>query len=116
MSGHGGDVKTCDWHPCKSVVASGSKDTVIKLWDARAGSASLATLHGHRATVMQVHPPGSPCVGPVPLSRRQGWGVLECQHSLTAGEMCAVGHERQVVLQAIRTGGELSAHTPFWMM
>lgn len=54
MSGHGGDVKTCDWHPCSSVVASGSKDTVIKLWDARAGGASLATLHGHKATITQV--------------------------------------------------------------
>ena len=54
MAGHGGDVKACDWHPAKSVVASGSKDTVVKLWDARAGGRALATLHGHKATIMQV--------------------------------------------------------------
>ena len=54
MSGHGGDVKTCDWNPANSVVASGAKDAVVKLWDARAGSQALATLHGHKATIMQV--------------------------------------------------------------
>ena len=54
MAGHGGDVKACDWHPAKSVVASGSKDTVVKLWDARSGGRALATLHGHKATIMQV--------------------------------------------------------------
>ena len=46
VSGHGADVKCVDWHPHKSLVASGSKDTQqpIKLWDPRTG-ASLATMY-----------------------------------------------------------------------
>jgi len=44
--GHGSDVKCVDWHPHKSLVASGSKDTQqpVKLWDPRTG-ASLATMY-----------------------------------------------------------------------
>ena len=44
--GHGADVKCVDWHPHKSLVASGSKDTQqpVKLWDPRTG-ASLATMY-----------------------------------------------------------------------
>jgi len=44
--GHGADVKCVDWHPHKSLVASGSKDTQqpVKLWDPRSG-ASLATMY-----------------------------------------------------------------------
>ena len=52
MTGHGGDVKGCDWHPTKAVVASGSKDGLVKVWDAKAGR-NIATLHDHRNTVMQ---------------------------------------------------------------
>ncbi|KAL3135617.1 hypothetical protein ABBQ38_006098 [Trebouxia sp. C0009 RCD-2024] len=52
MTGHGGDVKSCDWHPTKAVIASGSKDGLVKVWDAKAGR-NIATLHGHRNTVMQ---------------------------------------------------------------
>ena len=51
LTGHGGDVKSCDWHPTKAVVASGSKDGLVKVWDAKAGR-NIATLHGHRNTVM----------------------------------------------------------------
>lgn len=52
MTGHGGDVKSCDWHPTKAVLASGSKDGLVKVWDAKTGR-NIATLHGHRNTVMQ---------------------------------------------------------------
>lgn len=52
MTGHGGDVKGCDWHPDKAVIASGSKDGLVKVWDAKAGR-NIATLHGHRNTVME---------------------------------------------------------------
>lgn len=70
--GHGADVKCVDWHPQKSLVASGSKDTQqpLKLWDPRMGE-SLATMsvpqllrlniiptfvhsHAHKHTVMEV--------------------------------------------------------------
>ncbi|CAJ0896493.1 10694_t:CDS:2, partial [Entrophospora sp. SA101] len=37
LSGHGWDVKTVDWHPYKSLLASGSKDNLIKFWDPKSG-------------------------------------------------------------------------------
>lgn len=45
FSGHGADVKCVDWHPTKSLVVSGSKDSQqpVKLWDPRTGYA-LTTL------------------------------------------------------------------------
>lgn len=55
LRGHGADVKCCGWHPTKSLIASGSKDSQqpLKLWDPRSGS-SLATIHGHKSTVMDL--------------------------------------------------------------
>ncbi len=53
LAGHGGDVKSCDWHPSKALVASGSKDAQVKLWDVKAGK-SISTLMGHHGTVSQV--------------------------------------------------------------
>ena len=45
LAGHGADVKCVDWHPQKSLLASGSKDTQqpVKLWDPRTAK-SLATM------------------------------------------------------------------------
>ena len=54
LTGHGGDVKACDWHPSKGAIASGSKDATVKLWDPRAGDACLATLELHKAPISQV--------------------------------------------------------------
>ena len=51
LTGHGGDVKACDWHPTKSAIASGSKDATVKLWDARAGDACLSTLELHKGPI-----------------------------------------------------------------
>ncbi|KAK0075925.1 hypothetical protein PV325_006170 [Microctonus aethiopoides] len=55
LRGHGADVKCVHWHPQKSLVISGSKDNQqpIKLWDPKSGQ-SLATLHAHKSTVMDV--------------------------------------------------------------
>ncbi|KAK7473312.1 hypothetical protein BaRGS_00035444 [Batillaria attramentaria] len=55
LRGHGADVKCLDWHPQKSLLASGSKDNQqpVKLWDPRTGT-SLATLHAHKHTVMDL--------------------------------------------------------------
>lgn len=43
------------WHPQKSLVISGSKDNQqpVKFWDPKTGQ-SLATLHAHKSTVMDV--------------------------------------------------------------
>ena len=32
LTGHGGDVKSVDWHPQHGIVASGSKDSLIKVY------------------------------------------------------------------------------------
>lgn len=53
LTGHGWDVKTVEWHPYKSLIVSGSKDNLIKLWDPRTGN-SLSTLYGHKNTIMKV--------------------------------------------------------------
>ncbi|KAL2097931.1 hypothetical protein ACEWY4_007138 [Coilia grayii] len=55
LRGHGADVKCVDWHPTMGLVVSGSKDSQqpIKFWDPKTGQ-SLATLHAHKNTVMEV--------------------------------------------------------------
>ena len=44
----------------QSLIASGSKDTLVKLWDARVGGQALQTLHAHRAPLSSLawHPNG----------------------------------------------------------
>ena len=56
---HGWDVKTAQWHPEKSLIASGSKDNVIKLWDPRMGrEICLLHLHKNTVTTLRWHPKG----------------------------------------------------------
>ncbi|VBB86965.1 Putative polyadenylation factor subunit 2 [Podospora comata] len=50
LTGHGWDAKSCDWHPTKGLIVSGSKDHLVKLWDPRTGRC-LTTLHGHKNTI-----------------------------------------------------------------
>jgi len=50
LAGHGGDVKAVDWHPQKALLASASKDTLVKLWDAK-NAQVVASLHGHKNMV-----------------------------------------------------------------
>jgi polyadenylation factor subunit 2 len=53
LTGHGWEVRSVDWHPTKGLLASGSKDNLVKLWDPRT-SRCLATLHSHKQTVGMV--------------------------------------------------------------
>ena len=50
IKGHGWDVKCVDWHPRSSLICTGAKDNLTKLWDPRSGGC-LATLYGHKNTV-----------------------------------------------------------------
>ncbi|MQL91003.1 hypothetical protein Taro_023604, partial [Colocasia esculenta] len=52
-TGHGWDVKSVDWHPSKSLLVSGGKDNLVKLWDAKTGR-ELCSFHGHKNTVLCV--------------------------------------------------------------
>jgi len=58
LSGHGNKVTSCDWHPRLSLLASGSQDKLVKLWDPRLreGRAHhcLANFSWHRNTVLKV--------------------------------------------------------------
>lgn len=51
LQGHGSDVKCVDWHPFKSLIISGSKDSQqpIILWDPRTKK-KITTLHAHKNT------------------------------------------------------------------
>lgn len=51
LTGHGWDVKCADWHPALGLIASGSKDNLVKLWDPRSPGKCVATLHGFKNTV-----------------------------------------------------------------
>ncbi|KAB5572997.1 hypothetical protein DKX38_000191 [Salix brachista] len=53
LAGHGWDVKSVDWHPTKSLLVSGGKDNLVKLWDAKSGK-ELCSFHGHKNTVLCV--------------------------------------------------------------
>lgn len=50
LTGHNWDIKSCDWHPTKGLLVSGSKDHQVKFWDPRTGRC-LTTLHSHKNTV-----------------------------------------------------------------
>lgn len=53
FTGHGWDVKSIHWHGTKGLVATGSKDSCIKLWDPRVGEA-ICTLFAHSNMVTKV--------------------------------------------------------------
>ncbi len=55
LKGHHSDVHDVDWHPTSALVASGSKDSTVKLWDPREGvSDAVRTLRDHSQPVHKV--------------------------------------------------------------
>ena len=42
-----------DWHPQTSLIITGSKDHLIKIWDAKSGT-NIATLHSHKSGISRV--------------------------------------------------------------
>lgn len=53
LSGHGWDVRCCQWHATKGLIASGGKDNLVKLWDPRQGT-EIKTLYFHKNAVNDV--------------------------------------------------------------
>ena len=50
LRGHQWDVRSCDWHPTKGLIVSGSKDHRVKLWESRSGKC-LTTLSSSKNLV-----------------------------------------------------------------
>jgi polyadenylation factor subunit 2 len=50
LTGHGWDVRVAQWHKHHSLIASGGKDNLIKLWDPR--DKRCTTLHIHKNTIL----------------------------------------------------------------
>lgn len=53
FEGHEWDARSVDWHCSKGLLASGSKDHTVKLWDPRTGRC-LTTLRNHKTGVSGV--------------------------------------------------------------
>lgn len=47
-------MRYVDWHPSACLLASASKDALVKLWDPRQPGEALASLHGHKSGLTQV--------------------------------------------------------------
>lgn len=47
------DVKCCEWHPYKSLIASCGKDATVRLWDPRTHQ-SVNTLYAHKSQIFKV--------------------------------------------------------------
>lgn len=50
LKGHVSDVKCVEWHPYRSLIASGSRDSTLRLWDPRT-NAAVSNLTGHKKQV-----------------------------------------------------------------
>jgi polyadenylation factor subunit 2 len=51
--GHGSDITSADWHPHMSLIASGGKDRILKIWDAREDE-ELCSLYNHTNSICKV--------------------------------------------------------------
>jgi len=50
---HGSEVISCDWHPTKALIATGSKDNLIKLWSPKKKE-PLFSIHEHKNDLIKV--------------------------------------------------------------
>ncbi len=51
LHGHQSDIKCIEWHPFRSLVASGSRDSAVRLWDPRANGSCVSILTAHKKQV-----------------------------------------------------------------
>ena len=51
---HHSDVRSVDWHPTKSLIITGSKDSKVMIWDPRCGGKGALPIHAHNNTINQV--------------------------------------------------------------
>ena len=53
LEGHGSDVTSVDWHPYLSLIASGGKDRIVKIWDAKSGL-ETCSLYSHTNSIAKI--------------------------------------------------------------
>lgn len=53
IDAHGSDVTSVDWHPTKTLAASGGKDRLVKVWDLHSNR-SICSLFNHTNTINSV--------------------------------------------------------------
>ena len=54
IAAHSNEVLACDFNKYDEIIATGSTDNTIKLWDMRKASQPIAMLFGHRYPVKKV--------------------------------------------------------------
>ena len=52
LTGHQSDVKCIDWHPYRSLIASGSRESLIKLWDPKSPNSCVSNIANHKKSIM----------------------------------------------------------------
>jgi polyadenylation factor subunit 2 len=118
LKGHGWDIKTCQWHPSKSLVATGSKDCSIKLWDPRANEA-ISTIYCHKSVVTRIRwsPDGQWLASG---SRDQLVKVLDIR-KMSVGDRILKSHVKEVTSLAwhpidptLLTSGSYDGQISFW--
>ena len=50
QGGHLSEVKCADWHPYRALIASGGRDSLVKLWDPRKADC-VTTIHTHKLSL-----------------------------------------------------------------
>ena len=93
LAGHGGDAKAVDWHSTLGLVASGAKDSLVKLWDPRAKST------GAGGVVSSAPSNGNAAAAPAAASSSSGGSLASLS-----------GHTAAITAVAF------APHAPHWLL
>jgi polyadenylation factor subunit 2 len=93
---YGCDVRTVDWHPSRSIIASGGKDGQVRFFDPRDGTAlSVVPIHKNIVTKVQWNQNGYHV-----LSGSRDWSVRLIDTRMMSEMMRFQGHENDVLTVA----------------
>jgi polyadenylation factor subunit 2 len=94
---HLADVRCSDWHPFRSLVASGSKDNTLKLWDPRQAD-SLASIYLHKSSIFTCK--FNPVSGNYIATGSKDFNVKVFDLRNMREVECYKGHNREIVTLA----------------